>query len=68
MSTDFTAATWRKSTRSNADQECVELAKSGRTVGVRDSKTPERGHLELAPSSFGQFLTHVKTKANPLEL
>ncbi|MCD0453134.1 DUF397 domain-containing protein [Actinocorallia sp. API 0066] len=61
MVPDFTTATWRKSTHSNADQECVELAKSGHTVGIRDSKTPELGHLELAPSSFRHLLTQTKT-------
>ncbi|GAA4862807.1 DUF397 domain-containing protein [Saccharopolyspora cebuensis] len=39
---DFSSASWRKSTRSNAANACVEVASSADGIaGVRDSK--ERG-------------------------
>lgn len=35
---DFESATWRKSSYSQGQNNCVEIARTGRWVGVRDSK------------------------------
>ncbi|REE97771.1 DUF397 domain-containing protein [Thermomonospora umbrina] len=54
--------TWRKSSRSaNSGQEdCVELARLTRTVGIRDSKSPDAGHLNLSPETFTALIAQVK--------
>ncbi|WP_083982624.1 DUF397 domain-containing protein [Actinomadura hibisca] len=39
---------WRKASRSNdTGGACVELADLGASVGVRDSRAPEAGHLTI---------------------
>ena len=56
--------TWRKATRSAANGGgCVAVAFSpnGRMAGmVRDSKSPERGHLATTREAFAAFLASVK--------
>jgi len=47
MSHDFSAASWRKSSRSNDTQACVEIATSDESVAIRDSKMPSVGMLVL---------------------
>ena len=42
---DFTSARWRKSTRSNAANACVEVASAQDMVGVRDTKEQGRGPI-----------------------
>lgn len=58
------ALTWRKASRSgNNGGNCVEVAygRDGRAAGrIRDSKSPERGHLAVTPDVLGAFLTSVK--------
>ncbi|MGI5418949.1 DUF397 domain-containing protein [Actinomadura luteofluorescens] len=60
MNADFAGAQWRKSSRSNSEQACVEVAQSLTSVGVRDSKNPEGGHLALDRSAFTGLLARVK--------
>ena len=38
--TDFTDANWRKSVRSQNNGACVEVARVGDVIGIRDSKNP----------------------------
>ncbi|TDB81302.1 DUF397 domain-containing protein [Actinomadura sp. KC216] len=55
---------WRKSSRSGSGghggEDCVELAVLAGVVGVRDSKSPEAGHLNLTHEGFAQLLAAVK--------
>ncbi|MCW2941097.1 MAG: hypothetical protein JWN00_4082 [Actinomycetia bacterium] len=53
---------WRKSSRSTAvnDEACVELAQFRAGVGVRDSKNPDGGHLNLSGAQFTVLLGRVK--------
>jgi hypothetical protein len=48
---DLSGAVWRKSSRSNGQTECVELATDGRTwTAIRDSKQGERGPALCFPA------------------
>ena len=52
---------WRKSTRSNAANDCVEVAPlSGGGRAVRDSKDLAVPALSVAPSGWQAFIEGVK--------
>ncbi|WP_026341082.1 DUF397 domain-containing protein [Actinomadura atramentaria] len=57
--------TWRKSSRSaNSGQtNCVEVGRLPRTIGLRDSKNPGKGHLAVNRSAFAGLLADVKSGA-----
>lgn len=63
---------WRKSSYSGTQDEsdCVEVAKlpgrTGRAIGVRDSKNPTGPILTLIPADFRTFVTHVKSNDHDL--
>lgn len=50
--------TWRKSTYSN-NGACVELADLGGSIGVRDSKHPDAGHLTISRDQLAEVLAAV---------
>jgi hypothetical protein len=55
--------TWRKASKSgNGGGECVEIGTTadGRCAGIRDSKSPERGHLTVTPASLAALVVSVK--------
>lgn len=52
--------TWRKSSRSGSDAQCVELAVTDRVTGVRDTKNRDGGTLVFGARAFSAFLTDVK--------
>jgi hypothetical protein len=53
---------WRKSSHSGGQQgDCVELARLGAEVGVRDSKNVAAGHLTVSAQTFGALVARVKT-------
>ena len=52
---------WRKARASSADNGCVEVGTlGGHAAGIRDSKSPERGHLAVTPAMLGAILDDVK--------
>jgi hypothetical protein len=60
---DLTGATWRKSSRStNNGGACVELARAGGVVGVRDSKDPHGGALTLNLRTARALLDSIKQR------
>ncbi|MFF5260296.1 DUF397 domain-containing protein [Actinomadura viridis] len=52
--------TWRKSTHSNGQGECVEVAATRRRISVRDSKAPEGPILSVTPDGWRVFLMSIK--------
>ncbi|WP_216210648.1 DUF397 domain-containing protein [Amycolatopsis aidingensis] len=44
---DLTGVTWRKSSYSGSESNCVELAVTADRTAIRDSKDPEGGALVL---------------------
>lgn len=55
----MTPETWRKSTYSGTDHNCVEVALAPVEVGVRDSKAPAAGELQVSPAGWRSFLLSV---------
>jgi hypothetical protein len=53
---DFMGAAWRKSIRSQANGACVEAARVGDVIGVRDSKDPDGPVLRFTLREFEAFL------------
>lgn len=51
---------WRTSSYSGgAQQTCVEVGVAPGTVGVRDTKARERGHLEVSRTAWSAFVRHM---------
>lgn len=56
---------WRTSTYSNSTSgQCVEVGIAPGRIGVRDSKSRERGHLDVSRAAFHGLVTLAKTHKN----
>jgi hypothetical protein len=52
----LTPTTWRKSTFSTGNQNCVELATAGNDALLRDSKHPDAGHLTFTRTELAALV------------
>lgn len=50
---------WRKSSFSNANDDCVEVALEPAEVGVRDSKDLQGGELHLSAASWAALVREL---------
>lgn len=53
---DFANAKWRRSVKTQNSGACVEVARIGDVVGVRDSKNPDGPVLRFTIREFEAFL------------
>jgi hypothetical protein len=53
-------ASWRKSSYSSGEANCVEVAGRPGAVAVRDSKDPGGPPLAVAPSTWRAFTRRIK--------
>ncbi|MEV7871730.1 DUF397 domain-containing protein [Streptomyces sp. NPDC088124] len=59
---DLSAASWRKSSASGAEHDCVEIAElPGAGRAIRDSKDPQRTPLRFTAAGWAAFRTGVVT-------
>ncbi|WP_433469574.1 DUF397 domain-containing protein [Spirillospora sp. CA-128828] len=51
---------WRKSSYSDVEGNCVELARAPRGVAVRDSKAPDGPVAALSAPAFADLIASIK--------
>ncbi len=56
----LSGAIWRKSTRSSADGQCVEVATLRSGTAVRDSKNPTGPALTVSPAGWVTFTAAIR--------
>ncbi|WP_326795636.1 DUF397 domain-containing protein [Streptomyces sp. NBC_01808] len=58
--TDLAGAHWYKSSYSNGQAECIEVAVADGVVAARDSKDPSGPVLTFAPDAWRAFVAAVR--------
>ena len=54
---------WRKSSRSTGGNDCVEVAQTGTSCLIRDSKNPGAACLAVRPQAWAAFIRDIKRGA-----
>ncbi|WP_406450496.1 DUF397 domain-containing protein [Streptomyces sp. NBC_00876] len=63
---DHDGIRWLKSSYSGGSgTECVEIARLGASVGVRDSKRPRGPHIIVQANAWGEFVTNFRPQREP---
>ncbi|GAB3479728.1 DUF397 domain-containing protein [Amycolatopsis cihanbeyliensis] len=57
---DLIGVTWRKSSYSGTESNCVELAVTADRTAIRDSKAPEAGTLLLTSRASAALLSALR--------
>jgi hypothetical protein len=57
---ELAGAVWHKSSRSNGQGQCVEVARLDRAVAVRDSKDPAGPVLTFTSAEWAAFIDGAK--------
>jgi Domain of unknown function (DUF397) len=63
--TDDRGITWRTSSRSNAGNDCVQIARTPAGIAIRDSKNPHQPHLTLSTAAFASLIAGIKQRPTP---
>ena len=58
---DLSDVRWKKSNRSGAGNNCVQIANLGTTRAVRDSKNPTGPALVFTTIAWSAFTTGIRT-------
>ncbi|MET9626302.1 DUF397 domain-containing protein [Lentzea sp. NPDC006480] len=53
--------TWRKSSYTAPDNNCIELAVGEAETAMRDSKDPDGGAFVVRASAWAEFLMQIKS-------
>ena len=57
---DLSRADWHTSKHSQQNGACVEVAALATTIGIRDSKAPELGHLTLTSDAWAALTSQIR--------
>jgi hypothetical protein len=56
---------WRKSSYSGGDNNCVEVGRAGAAIAVRDTKNPRGGALDFSVIAWQAFTESICQPAAP---